>query len=261
MATVGAQTKSHQVSKPTHDTVMLSQKTVGDYMIRRYLVKNSNVSDADYSVRYQINLSKLISTLDNNSKELKSLNMFMDSLMRDSLMNLSSVNIVGYASPDGPLAFNQKLATNRALDFKNYVDTKYNLSSKYKVTTEGVVDTWNDCRAAVVASNIPGKQTVLSVIDSKDAPAVKERRLKAMPSAWSYMKSKILPKMRRVDMTLNYMAAKVVEQKVKIDEPAPAPTPAPAPVQAKPQCQCPCEIIEEDITGVIIEMPDVGVDW
>ncbi len=229
-------------------------------MVRRYLVKNSSVNDAGYSIRYQINLSKLISTLDGNSQELKSLNMFMDSLMRDSLMNLTSVNIVGYASPDGSLAFNQKLAMNRAADFKHYVDTKYNLSSKYKVTTEGMVASWNDCRAAVEASSIPNKQAVLTIIDSRDMPQAKEQRLKALPTSWSYLKSKILPPMRRVDMTMNYSAAKVIVQKTEIEKPAPAPTPAPAPV-VKNQCQCPCEIIEEDITGVIVEMPDVGIDW
>ena len=51
---------------PAADTVMLSETTDGDYLVRRFIVKRPG--DTDYSVRYQINLAKLSSTLDGNSR-------------------------------------------------------------------------------------------------------------------------------------------------------------------------------------------------
>ena len=38
---------------PAADTVMLSETTDGDYLVRRFIVKRPG--DTDYSVRYQIN--------------------------------------------------------------------------------------------------------------------------------------------------------------------------------------------------------------
>ena len=110
---------------PAADTVMLSETTDGDYLVRRFIVKRPG--DTDYSVRYQINLAKLSSTLDGNSRELGDLDDFVGNLMKDTLMRVKSVEITGYSSPDGPLKFNETLARNRAQDFKNYVDRKYGL--------------------------------------------------------------------------------------------------------------------------------------
>ena len=59
---------------PAADTVMLSETTDGDYLVRRFIIKRPG--DTDYSVRYQINLAKLSSTLDGNSRELGDLDDF-----------------------------------------------------------------------------------------------------------------------------------------------------------------------------------------
>ena len=84
------------VPAPAADTVMLSEATDGDYIVRRFLVKRQG--DTDYSIRYQINLASLSAALDGNSRELDGLNAFVDNLMRDTLMNVKSVEITGYSS-------------------------------------------------------------------------------------------------------------------------------------------------------------------
>ena len=157
---------------PAADTVMLSETTDGDYLVRRFIVKRPG--DTDYSVRYQINLAKLSSTLDGNSRELGDLDDFVGNLMKDTLMRVKSVEITGYSSPDGPLKFNEALARNRAQDFKNYVDRKYGFSNKYDVTVNAVAEDWEMCRALVAKSEVPDKQSVLDILDgsrSSDAPS------------------------------------------------------------------------------------------
>lgn len=235
------------------DTVMLSETTDGDYLVRRFIVKRPG--DTGYSVRYQINLAKLSSTLDGNSRELGDLDNFVGNLMKDTLMKVKSVEITGYSSPDGPLEFNETLARNRAQDFKNYVDKKYGFSKKYDVTLNAVAEDWEMCRALVAQSSVPDKQSVLNVIDGKQSSDAKELALKKMPSAWEYMKKNILPLLRRVELTINYGEGSVVEQRTMIPRPKPAPQPEPA-------CEpCGCEVIDESITGIIVEMPGSDVDY
>ena len=212
------------VPAPAADTVMLSEATDGDYIVRRFLVKRQG--DTDYSIRYQINLASLSAALDGNSRELDGLNAFVDNLMRDTLMNVKSVEITGYSSPDGPRAFNETLARNRARDFKSYVDKKYGFSKKYDVTLNSVAEDWEMCRALVVQSPVPDKQAVLGILDGKQSSDAKELALKKIPAAWEYMIKHILPPLRRVELTINYGAGSIVEQRTMIPKPKIAPRPA-----------------------------------
>lgn len=103
---------------------------VGDCRRRlhRSQVHRQSRGDADYSIRYQINLATLNAALNGNPQELDGLNAFVDNLVKDTLRQVCAVTITGYSSPDGPLKFNEALAAKRAGDFKAYVDRKYDFS-------------------------------------------------------------------------------------------------------------------------------------
>lgn len=236
------------VPAPATDTVLLSERTDGDYIVRRYVVRNRGA--ADYSVRYRVNLATLNATLSSNSKELDDLNAFVDNLMKDTLLAVRSVTITGYSSPDGPLKLNETLAARRANDFKAYLDKKYDFSKKYDVTVNSVAEDWEMCRALVAQSSIPDKQAVLNVIDGPQSADQKEAALKKMPAAWNYMKAHILPPLRRVELTISYGDNNIVERRT----PVPKPKPAPQPVQQP----CRCVVVEDVATGMIVEMPDEG---
>ena len=236
-----AQTKS-AVPAPAADTVLLSETTDGDYIVRRFIVKSRG--DADYSIRYQINLATLNATLNGNSQELDGLNAFAGNLAKDSLRQVCAVTITGYSSPDGPLKFNEALAA------KAYVDKKYDFSKKYDVTVNSVAEDWETCRALVAQSSMPDRQSVLNVIDGKQSPDQKEMALKKMPAAWNYLKKNVLPKLRRVELTIGYGAGNIVEQRTMIPKPKPAPQPQPA------QPAEPYVVVDEQVNGIIVEMPD-----
>ena len=240
-----AQTKS-AVPAPAADTVLLSETADGDYMVRRFLVKSRN--DTDYSVRYRINLATLNAALSGNSKELDELNAFVGDLTKDTLKQVSAVTITGYSSPDGPVKFNEALAARRANDFKVYLDRKYDFSKKYKVTVNSVAEDWEMCRTLVAQSSMPDKQAVLGILDGRQSPDQKELALKKMTAAWDYMKENILPPLRRVELTINYGAGNVVEQRTMIPKPKPAPQPA--------QPAEPYVVVDEQVSGIIVEMPN-----
>jgi len=244
------------------DTVLLSETSDGDYVVRRAIVERK--ADSDYSVRYLINLATLDSALGGNTRELAELNSFVREMMSDTLVKVNSVVITGYASPDGPEAFNEQLARNRARDFRRYVDKKYDFSKKFDVRTSSVAEDWAMCRELVARSSMPDRQAVLDIIDGPRTPAAKEAALKAMPAAWNYMAAHILPPIRRVAMTINYDEGSLVEQRTRIAKPEPAPAPVPAPQPKAEPCPpadaCNCEMIDESITGIIFEMPDPDAD-
>lgn len=121
------------------------------------------------------------------------------------------------------------------------------------MTVNAVAEDWEMCRALVAKSEVPDKQSVLDILDGSRSSDAKELALKKMPSAWNYMKKNILPPLRRVELTINYGEGSVVEQRTMIPRPKPAPQPVCEP--------CGCGVIDESITGIIVEMPGSDVDY
>lgn len=238
--------------------MLLSEKTDGDYIVRRFMIRSRN--DADYSIRYQINLATLNAALSGNPKELDELSAFVGDLIQDTSARVQAVTITGYASPDGPVAFNKALATRRTDDFKTYVDRKYGFSNKYKVSVKSVAEDWDMCRALVARSAVPEREAALRIIDSGRTPEQKEAALKAMPATWDYMKETILPPLRRVELTIDYGSGHVVEKRTRIARPKPAPAAVVTPVRnvqpAPAPQECECVVVEDVATGLIVEMPE-----
>lgn len=255
------------------DSVLLSQRRDGNYMVRRYRVKHDCDRNNDFAVHYRINLSTMSPTLGGNSSELAALNAFMDSLTRDSLIHVHSVTITGYASPDGLEASNLRLAKARAADFRNYLDKKYGLSNKYNVNIEAVVDDWDSCLSALDKSKIEGSDKAAAIIRRKDGMAAKERELKSMPQVWNYLAANVLPPLRQADIEFEYGRDDIAETRVLVAEkrpaarPAPATKPQPQPVQNDRCCCCGEDmnaniVVVDDMTnGLIVEMGAVDIDY
>lgn len=204
--------------QPQYDTVVLATYQEDDYLVKRYLVNVPDDRVSDYSVRYSINVAHLQPNLDENSEALRALSNFIEQTMADTVTRISSVAITGYASPDGPYALNERLAKQRAQDFKSYVDSKYNLSAKYAVTTSGVAEDWENCRAMIESSlTIPHKDSVMRIINSAVSNDTKEQQLKKMTDTWNFMRTDILPRLRRVDIVINYARGTIVEERTLIE--------------------------------------------
>ena len=196
---------------PGADSVLLSETTEGDYIVRRYMVRSSG--DADFTMHYRISLATLDTSLGGNPKQLGDLNAFLSGLVGDTLRKVQSVAITGYSSPDGPVQLNEKLAAQRAQDFMAYANGKYGLSKRYTVKVNSVAEDWTMCRTLVAQSQIPDRTAVLQIIDGAQTPEQKELALEKLPAAWNYMKANILPPLRRVEVMIAYADGNIVEQR------------------------------------------------
>ena len=156
---------------PKADSVFVSENTEGDYLVRKYEVRND--ADTGYELFYPISNSTLNASFDDNARSMESLGAFLASFEGDSPLTMRRITITGYASPDGPVALNRRLAEGRAKSLRNYVDKKFDLSKKYTVHTDAVPLDWNAAREAVAASSVPEREAVLRIIDRRDAVTAK----------------------------------------------------------------------------------------
>jgi hypothetical protein len=243
-------------AQPQHqsDTTLLSESIDGDYLVRRYKIERSG-DEAQYTLHYSIDASRLNTLTASNADEMTQIEDFLDKLRRDTTINLSHIEIVGYASPDGSAAANEALALSRAQKFRALLDSRFALASDYMVKVRAEVEPWSACDKAVESSAIDNKPAVLQVLNSEASASVKEQQLKRMPQAWNILRTKILPPMRRVDMVAYYSTDAFVEVRTLINKPSREVAQAP-----KRACRCWAEVVDENI-GIIIDMYPEGVNY
>ena len=118
---------------------------------------------------------------------------------------LKNIEISAYASPDGALDLNTRLAEQR----QNNTD-KYLQKEMKKIEMEGQVDTkytaedWDGFQELVSASNIQDKEVILRVLSMYKDPEEREAQIKNMSAVFTELAETILPELRRARLTMNY---------------------------------------------------------
>ncbi len=150
----------------------------------------------------QANLRK--SELKNNSvsefvKMLKKINADKEGL------NIKNVEVLAYASPDGGVEFNDKLANKRQNVSKDYVNKQLK-STKVStdVTAQYTAQDWDGFQKLVSASNIQDKDVILRVLSMYQDPEEREKQIRNMSAGFRELADGILPELRRSRMIINY---------------------------------------------------------
>lgn len=115
-------------------------------------------------------------------------------------VEIASIGVCGYASPESPYLHNEYLSTNRSRALAEYLGAKYNLPAD-RSTYSSVAENWGEFRQIVdTASSLTARQRrdLLALIDRPTyGPSdfdAKERELKSDPKLAKLYRDVILPK-------------------------------------------------------------------
>ena len=161
--------------------------------------------------KQEANIKFLIQQAELRKSELKnnSVKEFVDLLKRISTdrenLNLSSVEVSAYASPDGGFALNEKLANKRQQNTEGYVK-KQMKQAKMDADVEAnyTAQDWEGFQELVQASNIQDKDVILRVLSMYKDPQEREQQIRNISSAFRELADGILPELRRARLTINY---------------------------------------------------------
>jgi outer membrane protein OmpA-like peptidoglycan-associated protein len=152
-------------------------------------------------------------------EELKKLIELLNNTPDTAEKALVNVEISSYASPDGPEDLNQKLVDGRGKTAQDYVvkSTKKAKSTNVKspdflVKATTPSEDWEGFKKEVEMSDVQDKELILRVLQMYTDPVVREREIKNISQAYTQLKDKVLPQLRRSVIKANY------ETKVKTDE-------------------------------------------
>ena len=110
-----------------------------------------------------------------------------------------SLYVNGYASPDGPEKFNDKLSKKRSETGLKAVE-KLLADAGLNIDAAAYGEDWEGFQAAVAASNIADKDLILQVLKMYSSSAEREKEIKNMSTVFKSLKTDVLPQLRRAQV-------------------------------------------------------------
>ena len=157
----------------------------------------------------------------NNRAELEKLKEHL-SRLADGEKKIESVRLTGFASPDGSTTENERLAGNRAVDFKNYLQKLPELAGGVSVTIDWVGEDWKGLRKLIAKSGRSYTAEVLAILDTHTDADSRRKQLKALEKGVIYkdIEKSFFSRLRRMELavTLNGSVATPAAPSVDLPE-------------------------------------------
>lgn len=178
--------------------------------------------------KQEANIKFLINQANIRKSELKnnSVQEFVEMLKKINAdregFNIQNVEIQAYASPEGGVEFNDKLAGKRKNESEKYVKgtLKHNKVNA-DIDAHYTAQDWDGFQKLVAASNLQDKDVILRVLSMYEDPQEREQQIRNMSAGFRELADGILPELRRSRLIINYetigRSDEQIEQQYKDD--------------------------------------------
>lgn len=153
----------------------------------RFLINQSNLRQSELS-------SQAVQDL---NKEISDANAAPD-------RQIEEINISSYASPEGSLDLNTRLAENREKATTEYLRnqlTKDKITDFGELTAQFTAEDWEGFQQLVAASDIADKELILNVLSRFKDPEEREQQIRNLSSIFDQLADQILPQLRKSRIT------------------------------------------------------------
>ena len=158
------------------------------------------LTEAD--IKFLIQSAELRSS-ETKSESVKALQAAIKDAKANEKKEISKIEVSGYASPDGGMDLNEKLAQNRQKAAANFLkkDLKKNKVAN-GVEANITAEDWDGFQKAMENSNMQDKDLVLRVLSMYSDPEEREAQIKNLSSVYGTIAEEILPALRRSRLIL-----------------------------------------------------------
>lgn len=138
------------------------------------------------------------------SEAMQSFNEKLANASADTSRQIKEINISSYASPEGGVEFNEKLAAKREKNTSAYLEKhlkKEKIANFGELTAQFTAQDWEGFQKLVSESNIQDKELILSVLSMYKDPEVREKEIRNLSSIFDQLAVEILPQLRYSRLT------------------------------------------------------------
>lgn len=171
--------------------------------VRPKVVEGSGEARLQFAInKYDIDME-----LGDNRTELETMLKTLSPVLGDTLAIINNLTISGKASADGSLAFNTRLAENRADAAKDWLAGRLGLSAAQKnsIRTGSRPEGWQPVLDSMVKDGNVDSVKVKDILEryADENDDVQERHIRRL-ACWNDIKEKYLAKDRKVEYTYSY---------------------------------------------------------
>ena len=220
-------------------------------------------SRKEVCIGFPVGNSTLDTAYGNNAARLSEVVSFLESVKKDSTLELVEVSFCGSASPEGGFAINRELAEKRRNSLERYVRERVSLPDGIISRPEGFI-AWERLAELVEVSDMPHKEEV----DSRKKHLMELQ----YGRTWHYMHKHFFDQIRNASVILVTVRQKpVIEEKTVVKEepvvPAPADTTAVVEkadtiVAVSPETSKPFYMaLKTNMLYDVLAVPNIGVEF
>lgn len=239
-------------------------------------------SRKEVCIGFPVGNSTLDTAYGNNAARLSEVVSFLESVKKDSTLELVEVSFCGSASPEGGFAINRELAEKRRNSLERYVRERVSLPDGIISRPEGFI-AWERLAELVEVSDMPHKEEAVDVLRNvpeftynNKGVLVDSRKKHLMElqygRTWHYMHKHFFDQIRNASVILVTVRQKpVIEEKTVIKEepvvPAPADTAAVVEkadtvVAVSPETSKPFYMaLKTNMLYDVLAVPNIGVEF
>ncbi len=141
------------------------------------------------------------------SDRLAEFRKFLEDAVADERTELKSAGINAYASPDGPIGFNERLSNQRRETSERVLSSEFNRVDIEKTdnfyTARALGEDWEGFKKLVEETEIQDGELILRVLSMYSDPEVREREIRNMAAVFEELADRILPQLRRSVMAID----------------------------------------------------------
>lgn len=137
------------------------------------------------------------------SQKMKDLRAAIKDANNDSRKEIHSLEVSGYASPEGGVDLNTRLAKERQANAQRFLQNQMKQDKvKAEILANMTAEDWEGFRKAMEESNIKDKDLVLRVLSMYSDPEEREAQIKNLSAVYKTIADDILPALRRSRLIL-----------------------------------------------------------
>ena len=152
----------------------------------KFLIQQSNLRDSETKTQAMKDLNQAIKDADKDEKKM-----------------ISSLEVLGYASPDGTMKMNENLANERQKVAQKYLAKQLKKNKvQADIESEVTAEDWEGFKKLMENSNIQDKELVLRVLSMYSDPEEREAQIKNLSAVYKNIAEDVLPQLRRSRLVL-----------------------------------------------------------
>ncbi len=138
-----------------------------------------------------------------NKRDMSDWKRRVEEAFNDPRQNVN-VEVSAYASPDGGLSLNERLAAHRERNTSNYLESELNRRNiDTEVFAHYTAQDWEGFSQLVAASTLQDKELILRVLEMYPDSETREREIKNISYVFEELAETILPQLRRSRIIAN----------------------------------------------------------